>query len=147
LKTLFPQKMVSSTGNALLSDESSLMLFPMSGRVYVWRIPMQACCSHYYPSWPNSLVKSHDPDIISEWQCGLPKKTMPPFTQMELFSHGLKSMKVNFNIFPGQHNYQVWTPLNHSGHFWGQEWGLDSHLQYLQSDLKMFFKKNGMKFH
>jgi hypothetical protein len=25
-----------------------------------------------------------------------------PFTQMELFSHGLKSMKVNFNIFPGQ---------------------------------------------
>jgi hypothetical protein len=25
--------------------------------------------------------------------------TKPPFTQLELFSHGLKSMKVNFNIF------------------------------------------------
>jgi hypothetical protein len=35
------------------------------------------------------------------------KKTMPPFTQLELFSHGLKSMKMNFNIFPGQHNRQI----------------------------------------
>jgi hypothetical protein len=30
------------------------------------------------------------------------KKTMPPFTQLELFSHGFKSMKVNFNNFPDQ---------------------------------------------
>jgi hypothetical protein len=30
-----------------------------------------------------------------------------PFTQLELFSHGLKSMKVNLNIFPGQHNHQI----------------------------------------
>jgi hypothetical protein len=30
-----------------------------------------------------------------------------PFTQQELFSHGLKSMKVNFSIFPGQHNHQI----------------------------------------
>jgi hypothetical protein len=29
------------------------------------------------------------------------KTTVSPFTQLELFSHGLKSMKVNFNIFPG----------------------------------------------
>jgi hypothetical protein len=28
-------------------------------------------------------------------------------TQLELFSHGLKRMKVNFNIFLGQHNYQI----------------------------------------
>jgi hypothetical protein len=27
--------------------------------------------------------------------------------QLELFSHGLKSMKVNFNIFPDQHNHQI----------------------------------------
>jgi hypothetical protein len=27
--------------------------------------------------------------------------------QLELFNHGLKSMKVNFNIFPGQHNHHV----------------------------------------
>jgi hypothetical protein len=35
------------------------------------------------------------------------KKTMSPFKQLELFSHGLKSMKVNFNIFPGLHNHQI----------------------------------------
>jgi hypothetical protein len=35
------------------------------------------------------------------------KTTMPPFLQLELFSHGLKSMKVNFSIFPGQHNHQI----------------------------------------
>jgi hypothetical protein len=36
---------------------------------------------------------------------------MPPFTQLELFSHGLKSMKVNFTIFPGQHNRKISTSL------------------------------------
>jgi hypothetical protein len=25
----------------------------------------------------------------------------------ELFNHGLQSMKVNFKIFPGQHNHQI----------------------------------------
>jgi hypothetical protein len=35
----------------------------------------------------------------------------------ELFSHDLKSMKVNINIFHGQHNHQILT-LNHSGKFW-----------------------------
>jgi hypothetical protein len=29
---------------------------------------------------------------------------MPPFTQLKLFNHGLKSMKVNFSIFSGQRN-------------------------------------------
>jgi hypothetical protein len=33
------------------------------------------------------------------------------------FSHGLKSMKVNFNIFPGQQNHQISTSLNHSDQF------------------------------
>jgi hypothetical protein len=31
--------------------------------------------------------------------------TVPPFTHLELFPHGLDSMKVKFNIFPGQHNH------------------------------------------
>jgi hypothetical protein len=35
------------------------------------------------------------------------KTTIIPFTQLELFSHGWKSMKVNFNIFPRQHNHQT----------------------------------------
>jgi hypothetical protein len=30
-----------------------------------------------------------------------------PIQRLELFRHGLKSMKVNFNIFPGQHNHQI----------------------------------------
>jgi hypothetical protein len=38
-------------------------------------------------------------------------------TQLELFSHGLKSMTVNFNIFPGQHNHHVCTSMNHCGQF------------------------------
>jgi hypothetical protein len=46
-----------------------------------------------------------------------PKKMMLPFIQLELLSHGLKSMKVNFSIFPGQHNHQISTSLNHSGQF------------------------------
>jgi hypothetical protein len=29
---------------------------------------------------------------------------MTSFTQLDLFSHGLKSMKVKFNTFLGQHN-------------------------------------------
>jgi hypothetical protein len=28
-------------------------------------------------------------------------------TRLELFSHALKSMQVNFNILPGQHNHQI----------------------------------------
>jgi hypothetical protein len=35
------------------------------------------------------------------------KTTMTSFTQVELFSHGLKGMKVNFSIFPGKHNHQI----------------------------------------
>jgi hypothetical protein len=35
------------------------------------------------------------------------KMTVTPFTQLELFSHGLKGMKVNFSIFPCQHNHQI----------------------------------------
>jgi hypothetical protein len=30
-----------------------------------------------------------------------------PFTQLELCSHGLKSMEVNLNIFSGQQNHQI----------------------------------------
>jgi hypothetical protein len=41
----------------------------------------------------------------------------------------LKSMKVNFNIFPRQHNHKIWTSLNLSSQFWRLEWGMDSHLQ------------------
>jgi hypothetical protein len=29
------------------------------------------------------------------------------FTQLELFSHGLKNMQVNFNTFPGEHYHQI----------------------------------------
>jgi hypothetical protein len=72
------------------------------------------------------------------------KTTLPAFTQLELVSHGLKSMKVNFNIFPCQHNHQILTSLNHSGQFWRLEWETDSHLQHVQGNLKKFFK-NGIK--
>jgi hypothetical protein len=35
------------------------------------------------------------------------KTPMSPFTQLELFSRGLKNIKANFNIFPGQHNHHI----------------------------------------
>jgi hypothetical protein len=59
------------------------------------------------------------------------KTTVPPSTQLELFNHGLKSMKVNFSIFSGQHNHKIWTLLNHYGQLWRLQWGTDSHLQHL----------------
>jgi hypothetical protein len=59
------------------------------------------------------------------------KTTMPPFTYLELFSHGFKSMKLDFNIFPSQPNRHIWTSLNHSCQIWRLEWGTDSHLQHL----------------
>jgi hypothetical protein len=37
---------------------------------------------------------------------------------------------VNFSIFPGQHNHQIWS-MNHSGQFWKLKWETDSHLQHL----------------
>jgi hypothetical protein len=37
----------------------------------------------------------------------------------------LKSMKVNSNIFAGQHNHQIRTSLKNSGKFWRLEWGTD----------------------
>jgi hypothetical protein len=35
------------------------------------------------------------------------KTTMPAFTQIDLFTHGFKNMKLNFNNFPRQHNHQI----------------------------------------
>jgi hypothetical protein len=58
----------------------------------------------------------------------------------------LKSMNVNFNIFPGQHNHHIRTPLNQYGQLWSLEWETDFHLQHLLSNLKVFFKKNYIKF-
>jgi hypothetical protein len=38
---------------------------------------------------------------------------------------------VNFSIFPGQHNHQISTSLNHSGQFCRLEGWTYSHLHYL----------------
>jgi hypothetical protein len=57
-------------------------------------------------------------------------KTAVPHWQPELLNHSLKSMKVNFSIYLGQHNHQIWTSLNHSGQFWRLEWGTDSNLHH-----------------
>jgi hypothetical protein len=37
-----------------------------------------------------------------------------PFTQLELYSHSLKSKTVYFNIFSGQRNHLIRTLLNHT---------------------------------
>jgi hypothetical protein len=68
------------------------------------------------------------------------KSTMPPFTQLKLFNHGLKSMKANFNIFPSQHNHHISTKRQktrvsmgtekqdstHKNRMWEVDWNLIS---------------------
>jgi hypothetical protein len=43
--------------------------------------------------------------------------TMPPLIQLEVFSHGVKSVKVNFTNLSGRQNHQICSPWNHSGQF------------------------------
>jgi hypothetical protein len=82
------------------------------------------CLSHYYPSWPNYCkgVRMWTGWVIMcipryrrylRTTTQFSKATVPQFTQLKLFSRGLKSMKVDFDIFSGQQNHQIWTSLNH----------------------------------
>jgi hypothetical protein len=46
---------------------------------------------------------------------------VPVHTAGTVQSFFLENMKMNFNSFPGQHNHQISTALNHSGQFWRLE--------------------------
>jgi hypothetical protein len=48
-----------------------------------------------------------NPDAISKNNAIFPYDNAPINTAVTVQCHGLKSMKVNFNIFPGQHNHQI----------------------------------------
>jgi hypothetical protein len=83
----------------------------------------------YVDRWDNQvhpIIQTLVPNNNTLFQ----KRQCPLFTQLELLSHDLKSMKGNF-IFPGQHSHHIWTSLNHSGQSWRLEWGADSHLHHL----------------
>jgi hypothetical protein len=56
---------------------------------------------------------SHDPDFISKQQCSFPRWLCSHSHSWNCSVMACKSMKVSFNIFPGQHNHQIWTSLNH----------------------------------
>jgi hypothetical protein len=43
--------------------------------------------------------------------------TFRPYTQPEVFSLGLTSMEMHFNIFPGQHNHRTSISSNRCGRF------------------------------
>jgi hypothetical protein len=64
------------------------------------------------------------------------------FTQLKLFSHSLKSIKVNFNIFPNQYDSHTWTSLKNSDQLCRLELGRDSHREHMWSNLKTFFMEN-----
>jgi hypothetical protein len=114
------------------SDESSFTLLPTSGRVHVCRTPKEA----YTPESRGWICDGLGSSIVVQYSVGpiitlqggtiareyvdrlgnqvhpmirtlFPRMTMPPSTQLELFSHGSMSMKMNFNIFPGQHSHQI----------------------------------------
>jgi hypothetical protein len=89
--------------------------FRITAREYVDRSGNQV--HHTIQTFPNSNTVFQDGNA--------------PFTQRELFSHGLKNFEMNVNIFLSQYNHQIWTSLDHCGQFWRLEWGTDSHLQYL----------------
>jgi hypothetical protein len=136
------------------------MLFPTIGRVYVSRTPKEAYnqnasfqqwwfgqqyhgillvpLSPFMPellqgsTWTGSVIRCIPWSRCYFWTTmNFFKMTMPTSTHVELFILGLKSIKVNSNIFPDQPSHQIWTSLNHSGQFWRWEWGTDSHLQHL----------------
>jgi hypothetical protein len=80
------------------------------------------CWPQYYRSWPNyckgvsgqvgysgeSHVHFFFTNNFAFFQPGIaPPPPPPPFTQLELFSRGMKSMNVNLNIFLGRHNHQI----------------------------------------
>jgi hypothetical protein len=46
-------------------------------------------------------------------------------------------VKVDFNMFSGQHIRQIWTLLNHLGQFERLHRGTDSNPQNIQSNLKI----------
>jgi len=49
-----------------------------------------------------------------------------PYTQLQVFGLGFRSMKMHFNIFPAQHNFQTKIPSNHCGQFHRIGWEADS---------------------
>jgi len=62
-----------------------------------------------------NLVQSYGPDIGFLTMMQFFKMTIRPYTQPEVFILGLKSVKMHFNIFSGQHNRQTEISSNHCG--------------------------------
>jgi hypothetical protein len=61
--------------------------------------------------WTGCIIRCIPLSRCYFWtRCTFPSQQCPPSTQLELSSHGLKSMKVNFNIL-GQHSHKMWTLL------------------------------------
>jgi hypothetical protein len=137
----FPQKCLMWA-----SQGSSFTLLPTSRRVYVWRTTKEAynpvlwwfgqqyhdtgfCWSHYYPSWPNYckgvtwtgwVIRCIPWSRHFRTTMQFSKDNNAPIYAAATV-HSSKSMKVNFSIFPGQHNHL----------FWRLVWGTASHLQHL----------------
>jgi hypothetical protein len=113
------------------------MFFPTSGWVYVWRMPKEAYNPECLVSTVKYGGRSVMTWAAISWYCAAPKIalsggiaardymvhpvvqffsltmmhffkiTLCQYTQPVVFSLGLRSMKMHFNIFPGQHNHQT----------------------------------------
>jgi hypothetical protein len=94
--------------NVMVKKRSVFPIITLYGRItlkeYLYRLGNQV-----YPEIQTLL-----PDNDTVFQDNV------PWTQLELFDHGLKMM-VNFNIFSGQHNLKILTSLKRSGQFWRPE--------------------------
>jgi hypothetical protein len=57
-------------------------------------------------------------EVASEQRCSFPRRQCPRSHSWNCsFSHGVKSMKVNFSISPRRHNNKISTSLNQSSQF------------------------------
>jgi hypothetical protein len=113
------------------------MFFPTSGWIYVWRMPKEAYNPECLVSTVKYGAGSMTTWAAINWHCAVPKIalsdritardyvvhrvvqffsltmmqffkiTIHSYTQQVTFSLGLRSMKMNFNIFPGQRNRQT----------------------------------------
>jgi hypothetical protein len=127
-----PGHWTTANARVIWSDEMSFTHFPTSERVYVWRTPKEAYNQEclvptvkHGGSSVGPIITLHGRITAREYVDRLGNQVHPmiqtlfpnneavfqddsaPFTQLELFGHGLNSMKVYFSIFPGQNNHHI----------------------------------------
>jgi hypothetical protein len=86
------EKFCDGSGNNIVVQYSVGPIITLHGRITAWEY-VDRLGNQVHP-----MIQTLLPNNDAVFQ-----EDSAPFTQLELFSRGLKSMKVNFSIFPAQH--------------------------------------------